>query len=393
MRNLVFFLVLLFPFKTYAQKVFLNPSDQYENQVAGGGNEAQYAKINADNTAAILKAAGFQVVVDQDFYNAPKNANSWGADIFVSIHSNAGGGHGTETLYVSSGGKVLASHVQAGLLSYLPYQDRGLKLRTDLYVLNATKMYAALAEVVFHDCAKQSGYQGHPPSESDFLKSAEGQQKIANGLASGICSYFGHTCGGGVVPTLEKGFFKGVVYKAPNMNDRIPHAKVVLNTGQSVIASNTGYFEFELDPGTYTATAYAEGFEPNSSTRTVEAGKEIWGSIGLTKISEGPDEGPIEPSPEDASKDAHGLYEEVIVEEERLEETSSVIERDNISVRDGHFTQTEDPKEEPQDLAVANEEGRSSKGSGCTMHPTSPDPRAYLIALLLAWFIAKQRQR
>lgn len=36
--------------------------------------------------------------MDQDFYNAPKNANSWGADIFVSIHSNAGGGHGTETL-------------------------------------------------------------------------------------------------------------------------------------------------------------------------------------------------------------------------------------------------------------------------------------------------------
>ena len=39
------------------------------------------------------------VQVFQDFTNAPSNANSWGAEIFVSIHSNAGGGHGTETLY------------------------------------------------------------------------------------------------------------------------------------------------------------------------------------------------------------------------------------------------------------------------------------------------------
>ncbi len=273
---------LCVPATSLAQKVFLNPSDQFENPVAGGGNEAQYAKINADLTAAILLDAGFQVVVDQDFYNAPKNANSWGADVFVSIHSNAGGGHGTVTLYASSGGKVLAGHVQAGLLAFLPYQDRGLKHRSDPHVLNKTLMYAALAEVVFHDCATQTGYQGHPPSESDFLKSAAGQQLIANGLASGICSYFGGGCGGGVVvPPAQKGWFKGVVYRAPDMNDRIPGALVVLNTGPSVLASSTGYWEFELEPGTYTATATADGYQPNSSTRIVVAGQEVWGSIGL----------------------------------------------------------------------------------------------------------------
>ncbi len=282
------------PATSPAQKVFLNPSDQFENPVAGGGNEAQYAKINADLTAAILLAAGFQVVVDQDFYNAPKNANSWGADVFVSIHSNAGGGHGTVTLYASSGGKVLATHVQGGLVAYLPYQDRGLSHRTDLYVLNKTTMVAALAEVVFHDCAKQTGYQGHPPSESDFLKSAAGQQLIANGLASGVCSYFGWSCGGGVVvPPVQKGWFKGVVYQAPDMADRIPGALVVLNTGASVIASSTGYWEFELEPGTYTATATADGYQPNSSTRTVVAGQEVWGSIGLTPVVV-----PPEPKPE-----------------------------------------------------------------------------------------------
>jgi hypothetical protein len=271
-----------------AQKVYLNPSNQTANLVAGGGNEAEYALIDANKAEAILDAAGLNAKVDQDFYNSPYNANSWGADIFVSIHTNAGGGHGTETLYKSNGGKTLAGKVQNGLLSTLPYQDRGLKYRDDLHVLNATDMYACLTEAVFHDCSAQSGFKGHPPSESSFLKSTEGQDKIAAGIASGICSYYGKSCGGGEPPPPAKGLFKGVVYKNPNMEDRIPEAKVSLNTGESKVADGNGYWEFELVPGEYTATATKDGYLPNSSTRTVEAGKEIWGSIGL-------DPAPVEP--------------------------------------------------------------------------------------------------
>jgi len=277
--------LLAIPPWALAQKVLLNPSDQSSNPVTGGGNEAQYALINAKIAEAILDATGLDAKVDQDFLNSPKNANSWGATIFVSIHSNAGGGHGTETLYKTSGGKALAEHVQNGLLGKLPYQNRGLKLRTDLHVLNATNMFACLTEVVFHDCGKTSGYQGHPPSEAAFLKGADGQQKIGSGVAAGVCAYFNKKCSGGSVtpPGPTKGFLKGVVYKAPDMADRIPGAKVTLNTGQSTTASSTGAWSFELDPGTYTATATAPGFKPGSQTRTVEAGKDVWGSIGLDK--------------------------------------------------------------------------------------------------------------
>jgi hypothetical protein len=127
----------------------------------------------------------------------------------------------------------------------------------------------------------QSGPQGHPPSESDFLKSEEGQNKIASGIASGVCSYYGKSCGGGEPPPPAKGWFKGVVYKNPNLDDRIPGALVTLNTGASVVASDQGYWEFELPPGEYTATATAPGYLPGSSTRTVTAGQDVWGSIGL----------------------------------------------------------------------------------------------------------------
>ncbi len=290
--------VLFVPAQAEAQKIFLNPSNQFSNPVAGGGNEADYALIYCNKAKPIIEGGGFSVKVDQDFTNAPGNANSWGADIFISVHTNAGGGHGTETLYKTDGGKKVAAAVQNGLLAKLPYQDRGLKLRTDLYVLNKTNMYACLTEAVFHDCASNSGFQGHPPSESSFLKSSDGQGKIAAGIAAGGCSYFGKSCDG-VAPPPSKGWFKGVVYKDPNMDDRIPGAKVTLNTGASVTADGTGYWEFELAAGTYTATAEAPGYMPNSATRDVVAGQDVWGSIGLK---------PSAPPPKDS--DGDGIADE-----------------------------------------------------------------------------------
>lgn len=282
-----------------AKKVFLNPSNQTSNPVAGGGNEAQYALINANLAKPIIAAAGHSVTVDQDFYNAPKNANSWGADIFISIHTNAGGGHGIETLYVSSGGKVLSDHVQKGLLGKLPYQSRGLKLRTDLYVLNSTNMYACLTECLFHDCSTGSGYQGHPPAEAAFLRSSEGQRAIAAGIAAGACSYFGQSCGGAEPAPPAKGTLKGTVYRAPNLDDVIAGASVKLSNGQSLKTGENGKWSAELPPGKYKVTASAQGFVEASVEATVTEGKESWASIGLE-----PEE---QPQPEAAPAAGDGL--------------------------------------------------------------------------------------
>ena len=206
------------------------------------------------------------------------------------MHSNAGGGHGTETLYKTSAGHTIANRVQAAMIANMPYQSRGLKKRTDLYVLNSAKMAACLAEVVFHDCAVASGVKGHPPSESAFLRSKSGQDKIATGIAAGVCTHFGKKCGaGGVVvdPPKTLGVLKGVVYKAPNAADRIAGALVKLNTGQQTTSSATGFWQFSLKPGTYKATASKAGFVSGSKTSVVLAGKTVWGSIGL-KVAAAP---------------------------------------------------------------------------------------------------------
>lgn len=77
-------------------------------------------------------------------------ANSWGADLFVSIHFNAGGGDGYEALVYGSGnqklGQCFEKHVKA-----LGQNSRGVKYRPDLAVLRLTKMPAVLNEIAFVD--------------------------------------------------------------------------------------------------------------------------------------------------------------------------------------------------------------------------------------------------
>ncbi|MBI5482282.1 MAG: N-acetylmuramoyl-L-alanine amidase [Deltaproteobacteria bacterium] len=191
---------LAVPRPAAAVKVFLNASDQTSNPVACGGNEAQYAADNGQRARARLQAYGFDVQYSQDFTNSPAMANNWGADTFVSIHTNAGGGHGTETLYKTSAGQVLAGHVNDALVAALGLPDRGLKVRTDLHMLNATSMTAVLTEVLFHDCSTSHSLPSGSVSESCFLIDANGRVIIAEALAQGVCAHHGVTCQAGPSP-------------------------------------------------------------------------------------------------------------------------------------------------------------------------------------------------
>ena len=86
-------------------------------------------------------------------YEAAEEANAFGADLFVSIHNNAGGGDGYEALVGSEAqvalGKLFESHVKA-----IGQNSRGVKLRPGLIVLRNTKMPAVLNEGAFVDNQK-----------------------------------------------------------------------------------------------------------------------------------------------------------------------------------------------------------------------------------------------
>lgn len=88
-----------------------------------------------------------------------KRANEWDADLFFSVHFNAGGGDGFEALIYDAKDKALgqcfAKHVKAAgqnlrSSSIAP----GVKYRPDLGVLRLTKMPAILSEIAFVDNKK-----------------------------------------------------------------------------------------------------------------------------------------------------------------------------------------------------------------------------------------------
>ena len=113
-------------------------------------------------------------------------ANKWGADYFVSVHLNAGGGRGAETWCSITGGKskALAECIQAELVG-LGYVDRGVKARKGddgrdyLAVIRQTNMPAVLAEVGFID------------SQEDMARFDAA--KAAQAIAQGICRLAGIT--------------------------------------------------------------------------------------------------------------------------------------------------------------------------------------------------------
>ena len=110
------------------------------------------------------------------------DANSWGADYFVSLHTNASDNSavsGTETLAYSrdTRGYGLAQAIQKNVVAVTGLPDRGVKLRPGLYVLRKTRMPAVLAELGFIT----------NPGDAALLSGSPGL--FADGLFRGITSY------------------------------------------------------------------------------------------------------------------------------------------------------------------------------------------------------------
>lgn len=112
----------------------------------------------------LLRANGHTVYDCTDDVGATQNANlrnivnkcnAHKVDLDVSIHLNAGGGTGTE-VYVysdSSKAKGYAQRIVNNISNSLGIRNRGVKTRTNLYVLRKTKSPSLLIECCFVDNA------------------------------------------------------------------------------------------------------------------------------------------------------------------------------------------------------------------------------------------------
>lgn len=97
------------------------------------------------------------------------DANSWGADYFISIHANASDSpiaNGTEVLVYSSPSVAtnLATDVLRGITEATGLQSRGVKQRPGLYVLRNTTMPAILIELGFITNPADANLMANNPS-------------------------------------------------------------------------------------------------------------------------------------------------------------------------------------------------------------------------------------
>jgi len=111
-------------------------------------------------------------------------ANAWGADLYLSIHINAGGGIGFESyIYPGVGSKTQAfqNAVHAKIMGKKVFtRDRGKK-RANFHVLRETKMAAMLTECGFID----------NKTDAAILKNRSKLILIAAGHVEGAAEFLG----------------------------------------------------------------------------------------------------------------------------------------------------------------------------------------------------------
>ena len=145
--------------------------------------------------ADLLRSAGYEVRLSRptpemqlgtsnatSLARRVNDANSWGADYFISLHCNASddpSATGTEALVYARDTPAyrLAENILRGIVRRTGLQNRGVKLRPGLYVLRRTAMPAVLCELGFIT----------NPSDAALLSGSP--QLFAEGIYDGITAY------------------------------------------------------------------------------------------------------------------------------------------------------------------------------------------------------------
>jgi len=175
-----------------AVKIFIDPGHGGSDPgaVGNGLKEKNLTLAIAKECAKVLRAAGVQVKMSRTGDTNPslsarcQAANSWGADLFVSVHINAGGGTGFET-FIYNGGvaaktKQFQNILHQTIAAGCGLKDRGKK-RANFQVLRGTSMPAVLTE---------NGFIDHK-SDAAKLKDTAWLKKVGRLHAEGILKFLG----------------------------------------------------------------------------------------------------------------------------------------------------------------------------------------------------------
>lgn len=137
-------------------------------------NESREARRIAYHLLYLLTGTKHEVipaiydVSNDNLKEAVTLSNTKKADLFVSIHLNAGGGEGVEC-YTWRGEKTaIASNICKNIAA-LGYKNRGVKDGSHLYVVKQTKAPAVLVECCFTDNKNDLGkYNAYKMAEAIY---------------------------------------------------------------------------------------------------------------------------------------------------------------------------------------------------------------------------------
>ena len=111
------------------------------------------------------------------------DSNAKNPDLHFALHSNAGGGLGTECWICAKGGQAekFANLLYKKVAPLTPTKDRGVKVSNSLYEVNKTRAPAVILEIDFHDNAQAAQWI------------VNNKAAVADACAQAIMEFFGDT--------------------------------------------------------------------------------------------------------------------------------------------------------------------------------------------------------
>lgn len=168
--------------------VYLSASNQENNLGVDGVSEESRMNVLVREVGNLLTSRGITVYYNDPTWSLSKivsDSNAKKPDLHIAVHTNAGGGSGTETwCYGISGTNSAAfgSKLQAALVGTLELRDRGIKDSSvpgyrwaEVVNTNAT---AVLTELFFHDNAE------------DVERYNQRYQRVVESMADTISEWF-----------------------------------------------------------------------------------------------------------------------------------------------------------------------------------------------------------
>lgn len=169
-------------------KVFLSPSNQYDNRYAyGNTTEGEQCGKIAEACKAALERSGVTVKLmhDESMQEKVAASDAFDADLHVPIHTNAFNGtvSGTRMFYYAEGGEgqKACQAIFNRLAPVTPGTSENIRADASLYEVRVPAAPTAYIECEFHD----------NPTASKWI--VENTGLIGETIARGICDYFGVT--------------------------------------------------------------------------------------------------------------------------------------------------------------------------------------------------------